>query len=160
MFALLLRGMTDQLSRVDVRFPKMVDRIGGIAFSVLTGWLMVCFTLTTLHTAPLGKTFLGGSFQSDEPMFLGFISPDKEWLAFAQGMSASALQKQPGAEFGADNFRKYYKMRRQGAEEHAKRFGTIRLSEGERPAPYDSPPAAAPGVPAGPLQTSPVPARK
>ena len=144
-FVLLLRGMTDQLSRVKVRFPKIVDRIGGIVFSLLIGWVMVCFTLTTLHTAPLGETFLCGSFRSGKPMFLGFVSPDKQWLTFMQGMSASALQKDPVAVFSPHGeFLVTYNTRRKGAESHARRFGTIRLNEGERPAPYDAPPAARP----------------
>ena len=43
---------------------------------------MVCFTLATLHTAPLGEKFCFGCFQYDQPMFLGFVSPDREWLSF------------------------------------------------------------------------------
>ena len=54
-FVVLFRAVTDQLSKIKVRFPAKIDQVGGIVFSVVIGWVMVCFTLTTLHTAPLGR---------------------------------------------------------------------------------------------------------
>ncbi len=56
-FVVLFRAMTDQLSKVKVRFPAKIDQAGSVVFSALVGWVMVCFTLTTLHTAPLGEKF-------------------------------------------------------------------------------------------------------
>ena len=73
----VLRTVTDLVSRVKVRFLKIVDQIGSAGFAALIGWVMVCFTLTTLHTAPLGQTFLFGAFQAGKPMFLGIMSPDQ-----------------------------------------------------------------------------------
>ena len=130
----VLRAVTDLVSRVKVRFLKIVDQIGSAGFAALIGWVMVCFTLTTLHTAPLGQTFLFGSFQAGKPMFLGIMSPDQQWLEFTQDMSVGALSHSkkivfdPGRKFFTD-----YDTRRKGAEEHIKITGTIRLGEKETP---------------------------
>ena len=90
MFALafvVLRAVTDQLSRVKVRFLKIADQIGSGVFAALIGWALVAFTLTTLHTAPLAEHFLDGAFKATEPMFLG-TAPDQQFLNFAQSESA------------------------------------------------------------------------
>ena len=84
--------MTDQVSKVKVRFLKIADQIGSGVFALLIGWVMVCFTMMTLHTAPLAKTFLFGGFNSspDQSMFLG-LAPDRKWLGFMQYESRGAL---------------------------------------------------------------------
>jgi len=89
LFASLLRTVTDLLSRVRVRFLKIVDRIGGGFFAACVGWVMVCFTAMSLHMAPLGENFFRGSFQPDSPkerIFFG-LGPDRMWLAFVQKCS-------------------------------------------------------------------------
>ena len=83
-FVVLFRALTDQLSKVKVRFPAKIDQAGSVVFSALVGWVMVCFTLATLHTAPLGEKFCFGSFQYDQPMFLGFVSPDRAVAEFCE----------------------------------------------------------------------------
>jgi hypothetical protein len=83
---LILRILTDSLSRVKVRFLKIADRIGSGILAVWIGWVMVCFTMTTLHTAPLSRNFLNDSFQPEERMVMG-LAPDRQWLAFTQRMS-------------------------------------------------------------------------
>lgn len=93
LFALFLtisREITDRLSRVNVRFLKVIDRVGGGALAIWIGWVMVCFALTTLHTAPLGKNFLFGAFQPGEKMFFGVMAPDLQWLAFTKKVSEGA----------------------------------------------------------------------
>jgi uncharacterized membrane protein required for colicin V production len=102
---LIMRETTDRLSRVRVRFLKIADRIGGVVFSVWVGYVMVCFTLMTLHTAPLDKNFLFGGFstQKDARMFFGMTPPDRQWLGVAQKMSTAAFagnsEFDPNAEF-------------------------------------------------------------
>jgi uncharacterized membrane protein required for colicin V production len=104
-FLLVFRELTDHLSHVNVRFLKLADRIGGVVLSIWIGWVMVCFTLMTLHTAPLGKKFLfeGFSVEKDARMFFGMASPDVEWLGFTQKMSTGAFagseEFDPNAEF-------------------------------------------------------------
>ena len=93
LFAVLMmifRLATDQVSRVKVRFLKVADRIGSGVLSVWIGWVMICFTMMTLHTAPLARNFLFGGFQPEERMFLG-LAPDRQWLGFMQKMSMGAF---------------------------------------------------------------------
>ena len=54
-FVVVLTLATGYASRVKVRFLGIADRIGSIAFAVLIGYVMVCFTTMSLHTAPLAK---------------------------------------------------------------------------------------------------------
>lgn len=88
----VLRGLTDVLSTVKVRFKKPVDMGVGIALSAWISWSVLCFAAMTLHTAPLDRSFLGGSFQTDpeEHMLFGF-APDRRWIAFARSMSLGGL---------------------------------------------------------------------
>jgi hypothetical protein len=87
-FSIIFRALTDSVSKVKVRFLKMADQIGSGVLSLWIGWVMVCFTLTTLHAAPLARNSLGGSFSTDPEvrMVMGF-APDRQWLAFTQKMS-------------------------------------------------------------------------
>jgi len=154
----VLRTVTDRISRVKVRFLKIIDQIGSAFFAALIGWVLVGFTLITLHTAPLGKTFFFGAFQSSEAMFFGMAAPDREWLGFMEHMSRgplchSATAEQSQAEAfvfcpRTTNFIANYDIRRQAVEDHVKLTGTIRLGEVEKPvAPAAPPPPAVPPQP-------------
>ena len=152
--------MTDQLSKVKVRFPEKIDQVGSIVFSALVGWVMVCFTLTTLHTAPLGKKFFFGCFQAGKPMFLGFVSPDLQWLSFVQHTSKGGLCR--SVNDGGNRIRRFrsraeflekYNVRRKGGT-HVNKF-QHRPPERTREAgrftePPDAPPAGNKGAPPPP----------
>jgi uncharacterized membrane protein required for colicin V production len=58
LFMMIFREVTDRVSKVNVRFLKLADRIGSTFFALWVGWVMVCFTMVTLHTAPLARNFL------------------------------------------------------------------------------------------------------
>lgn len=90
----VLRAITDNLSKVKVRFKKPIDMAGGLVFAVWVGWVMICFTLTTLHTAPLARNSFGGAFAPTpmSNMFMGF-APDRQWLAFAHKMSKGTFAR-------------------------------------------------------------------
>jgi len=133
---LLFRVLTDQISKVKVRFLKIADRIGSASFALLIGWVMMSFTLTTLHTAPLGKNFLFGGFQSGQAMFMGF-SPDKAWLGFVRNVSCGAYcrsateaewEKKKYVFDPYGDFMKTYEDRRETVEEHNKAANTLRVN--------------------------------
>lgn len=89
---LVLRAVTDSLSKVRVRFKMPVETTGRIVFSVLTGWVIIAFTTTTLHTAPLARNSFRGDFQPTPSAkhFFG-LAPDRAWLAFVQKVSRGSL---------------------------------------------------------------------
>jgi hypothetical protein len=137
-FVIIFRAITDQLSKVQVRFHHVVNRIGGGVFAALIGWLVVAFTLTTLHTAPLGKTFFFDGFHSGEAMFLG-TSPDLQWLGFTQHVSDGALCRSAAEEgeetcFDPDGeFLQRYDIRREAAGDQITNKQTFRILENEMP---------------------------
>ncbi|MEN6458388.1 MAG: CvpA family protein [Thermoguttaceae bacterium] len=117
---LVLRILTDQLSRVKVKFLKIADRVGSGILAVWIGWIMVMFTMTTLHTAPLAKNFLFDGFQPEQKMFLG-LAPDRCWLGFTQMMSTGAFSCTPESAFDPNSdYMPKYQQRRKNLEEHIK----------------------------------------
>jgi Colicin V production protein len=90
----VLRAATDYVSRIKVRFFKPVEAAGGYLMAVWVGWIVVCFTTMTMHTAPLARNFLGGAFQKEPnaKMFFG-LAPDRVWLAWAHRESKGTLSR-------------------------------------------------------------------
>ncbi|MEX0585978.1 MAG: hypothetical protein WD176_05005 [Pirellulales bacterium] len=103
-FAGLLRLVTDFASRANVKFIWPVDISGAIFFAIWTGWVLACFTATSLHVAPLARTSLGGSFMPspdvDDPMAL--VGPDRLWLAFIHSQSQGGLARDEHNIFDPD----------------------------------------------------------
>lgn len=95
---IVLRAAADKLSRVQVRFKQPVNMGGGAFVALWIGWVLVCFTSMTLHTAPLSRDFMNGALSPDPQAstFLGF-SPDRQWLAFVQQVSRGSLATSPSA---------------------------------------------------------------
>ncbi len=129
-FLLVLRTLTDQVSKVKVRFLKLADQIGGTVFAFLIGWVMICFTMMSLHTAPLAKTFLFGGFDVSQPMFLG-LKPDQKWLGFVQMESDGAFcRSEPGHKFDPDGtFIRRYADRRAKVQENIAQKNSIRVGQ-------------------------------
>jgi len=89
---IVLRTITDAASKVKVRFFPPVEKVGGILMACWVGWIVVCFTTMALHTAPLARSFLGGSFQpeADARMLFG-LGPDRMWLGWVHRESKGSL---------------------------------------------------------------------
>jgi len=88
----VLRTATNAISKVKVRFHWLADRIGSVFFATWIGWVMVCFVMMSLHTAPLARNFLWGSFKTTNQGRMVFgLAPDRQWLAFTQKMSRGAF---------------------------------------------------------------------
>jgi len=131
-FVLVFRELTDRISHVNVRFLKVTDRIGGAVFSLLVGWVMVCFTLTTLHTAPLGRNFMWQAFstETDAKMFFGMAAPDRQWLGFTKNLSSGAFGRSDTFhEFNAKHeFIPKYADRRELLEKHIRTADSLRVT--------------------------------
>jgi hypothetical protein len=98
---ILLRSITDYLSRIKVKFFLPVEKVGGIVMACWAGWIVVCFATMTLHAAPLARNFLDGAFQPkpDSRMFFG-LGPDQFWLGWVHRESGGPLSRLGGiAEF-------------------------------------------------------------
>ncbi len=124
----VLRLITDFLSRVKVRFMKIVDQVGGTILACCVGWTMVCFTTMTLHTAPLAENFLFDAFQYDQPMFMG-MSPDRHWLGFAETVSGGSMSPSAtGGRYAFDGgtFRSEHNKRRVAFEKQIKETEKLR----------------------------------
>lgn len=91
----ILRLTTDLISRHKVRFKKPVDLAGGLFFAAWIGWVMVQFTMFTMHMAPLSRNYLGFQEKPDTAMLFG-LSPDRTWLGFIHNQS-KAGQSMGGA---------------------------------------------------------------
>ncbi len=89
-----LRAVTDFASKVRVKFFPPVEKAGGILMAIWVSWIIVCFSTATLHTAPLARNFLGGSFQPepDSKMLFG-LAPDRVWLGWVHRESKGALRR-------------------------------------------------------------------
>ncbi|MDZ7617195.1 MAG: CvpA family protein [Patescibacteria group bacterium] len=88
-FLVVFRAATDSISKVQVRFLKIVDQVGSVVFSAWIGWVLICFTAFSLHLAPLGREFLGGSFKSEERVEGN--GAELYWLGFVQSVSRGAF---------------------------------------------------------------------
>ena len=101
LFALLLilfRAATGFASPTRVRFKKPIDVAGGLFFAVWTGWVLVCFTMATLHTAPLVRNSFDGAFQTKPDKALLGLGPARMWLAFVHKVSLGSFASMTGGE--------------------------------------------------------------
>ncbi|HWB00296.1 MAG TPA: hypothetical protein VG713_17500 [Pirellulales bacterium] len=85
-----LKIATDSVSRYVVRFPKVVELAGNYVALLALGWVVVCFTAMSIHTAPLSREPFAGGMKPEQANFFGF-APDRLWLGFAQRTSQGAL---------------------------------------------------------------------
>jgi hypothetical protein len=129
------RLVTDYASRVKVRFLGLVDRLGSAFFAAWIGWVMVCFTATTLHTAPLSERPFGGAFHAEQRAQSG-TSPEILWLGFTQRLSWGAFCRSATAvEWETEKyvfdpkgeFIPKYRARRLNLEYHVQKTDTFRI---------------------------------
>ena len=84
---IFLRTCTDQFSTTRVRFRLPLDKLGAGLLGLLTGWVVVCFFLFTVHTAPLEQKAFGGKFGNEPKSDNFYLAPDRLWLGFMQSRS-------------------------------------------------------------------------
>jgi hypothetical protein len=137
-FSIIFRALTDTASKVKVRFLKITDQIGSGLLAVWIGWVMVCFTMVTLHTAPLAKNCLRDSFHPEEQMVLGF-APDRLWLGFTQKMSMGPYNRSVSeAQWKSEKtifdprgeFLPKYATRRAALESNVQKGGGLKVPSG------------------------------
>ena len=111
---LVLRELTDRVSRTRVRFRKPVELVAGPLVAVLTAWIVVCFTAASLHTAPVPRDMIQPT--PEARMFFG-LAPDRRWLAWVRGSSLRGPFANPDQAFDPQaDFILRYASRRQALE--------------------------------------------
>jgi hypothetical protein len=129
---ILTRIATDSISRVKVRFLKAADRAGSAIVAALIGWVMVCFVLATLHTAPLAPKFLFGGFDPSRRMLM--VGPDRQWLGFVQHASKGPFARSEKVVFDENNqFMIKYNNRRGSLENQRTEKNAFRAAAGDAP---------------------------
>ena len=89
----VLRVITDQFSETRLRFKIPVEQAGRALFGLLTAWIVVCFFVFSLHTAPLARHCFGKAFGAS-PMATNFLmTPDRLWLGFMQSRSETTFSR-------------------------------------------------------------------
>ncbi len=79
---LVMRLVTDRVSRTKVKFLRQVELVGAPVVAVIAGWIMVCFAAASLHTAPVPRSLVQADPES-RGMFFG-LAPDRKWLAWVR----------------------------------------------------------------------------
>ena len=80
-FVFALRLGTEQLSPTYIQVNSTLDQAGRWVFGALTGYVTMALLLTSLHTAPLPREFMG--FKPERNNFFA-MAPDRQWLGFMQ----------------------------------------------------------------------------
>ena len=98
LFAIIL-GLTGEatirISRTRVGFPEAVDRFGAPVVGLIIGWILVCFTATTVHLAPVTRDLVQPAPESR--LFLG-LAPDRKWLQFVRSATRQGPFSNPGED--------------------------------------------------------------
>ena len=111
---LVMREITDRLSRTRVRFRKPVELAAGPLVAMLTAWVVVCFTAASLHTAPVPRDFIQ---PTPEARMFFRLAPDRRWLAWVRGSSLKGPFARPDHAFDPDaDFILRYADRRKALE--------------------------------------------
>lgn len=87
-----LRAGADYLSPTYIGVHRMLHEGARWGCAVLAGYVTMAFLLTALHTAPLGREFMG--FKAERGNFFGLF-PDRHWLGFTQWTSERSFPKWP-----------------------------------------------------------------
>lgn len=93
---LILREVSDRVSRTRVRFRKPVEMFGAPVIAAAAAWIVVCFTAATLHTAAVPRDLVQPTPESR--MFFG-LSPDRRWLQWVRGSSLHGPFARPDHAF-------------------------------------------------------------
>lgn len=104
LFVFLIRLGLEHLAPSNIELPDIAYKIGQWGFALAAGYVTMAILLTSLHTAPLPRKFLG--FTPERPNFLGVASPDRQWLGFTQHVTEHVFARRfnEGGKIGFRNF--------------------------------------------------------
>ena len=102
-FVFFFRFLTDSLMPTYVEVQPLVYNLARWGLAAATGYVVVAVLLTSLHTAPLPRSFMGFDPGPGRKQFFG-LGPDIQWLALTQYVSANSLSKPQGPVFDSVAF--------------------------------------------------------
>jgi hypothetical protein len=89
LFTFLLRLAADNISPTEIEVDGRLHQVARWLFGLATGYLTMAILLTSVHTAPLPRSFLG--FRPEGTNFFEIAAPDRQWLGFTQHVSEKVL---------------------------------------------------------------------
>lgn len=125
---LVLREVIEKVTPERVKLRKPVELFGTPLLAVIAAWIMVAFTATTLHVAPLPAGMVQPTPESR--MLLG-LAPDRKWLQWVRNSSRFGPFGRPDHAFdegvvaegaGGDFIIRYHERRKRLAAEEALRI--------------------------------------
>lgn len=130
------RFATQQLSRVNVKFDPRLNKYGSKVAALLTAWIFVCFTLFTMHQAPLAEKFMRGAFDPNARMCLG-LAPDRQWHDYMSWVSSGVYFANENRVFDPkDDYYARYARFRGSLERYVEKFeGRLGATEMEEYSP-------------------------
>lgn len=86
-----LRALFEKMTPRYFQIDSPGDDLGRWGFGALAGYVTMAFLLTSLHTAPLPRNFMG--FTPERANLFGIVAPDRQWLGFTQYVSEHSLSR-------------------------------------------------------------------
>ncbi|MCA9079373.1 MAG: CvpA family protein [Planctomycetaceae bacterium] len=86
-----LRAIGEKLMPTYIEVHPLLYDIGRWVLGVASGYVVMAVVLTSLHTAPLPREFLG--FTPERNNFFMISAPDRQWLAFTQYVSETSMRR-------------------------------------------------------------------
>ncbi len=84
-----LREVTDRIMPTSLDVSGLVYETRWL-FGAATGYTVMAILLTALHTAPLGREFIG--FKPERNNLFEAMAPDRQWLGFTQYVSEHVMR--------------------------------------------------------------------
>lgn len=125
----LMINLSGLLSKTKVEFNENVEKFGGPAIGLVAAYAMMCFTMSTMHMAPLGYDMFSSGYEygtspAAAEKKLGekapLTTPDIAWL------SLSDLVFQPAALGTSEGFKSSIFVSEYG--NHREKFGSMQSS--------------------------------
>lgn len=92
-FTLALRYALEWVAPIYHQMEGRANEVGRWGFGLITGYIMMAFLLTALHTAPFPREFI--DFKPERNNFFDTLAPDRQWLGFTQYASETVFATGP-----------------------------------------------------------------
>jgi hypothetical protein len=84
LFNFLLRALTTRMSKRFIQMDNLKHEIARWLFGAVTGYVVMAFCLTALHTGPFPREMTSLGFTPERKNLFDVVAPDRQWLGFTQ----------------------------------------------------------------------------